>query len=110
MRSSPSIAPSAPDDIDIYLVLDQLGGRLGRVWRESDEEATDRKTLVTDLLDGQYKDPARIVAFTPPSAGREMFQRSSPMRLSIAAAWMVLTCRHSSRISLRSTLPRARCS
>jgi hypothetical protein len=63
MRFSPPVAPSPPDDIDIHLVLDHLGGRLARVWRETDEEVTDRKALITDLLDGQYKDPARIVAF-----------------------------------------------
>jgi hypothetical protein len=62
MRTSPSIAPAPPDDVDVYLVLDQLGGRLGRVWRETDEEKTDRKTLMTDLLDGQYSNPARVVA------------------------------------------------
>jgi hypothetical protein len=63
MRSSPSIAPSPPDDIDIYLVLDDYGGRLGRAWRETDEEFTDRRVLITNLLDGQYSNPARIVAF-----------------------------------------------
>jgi hypothetical protein len=63
MRCSPSIAPSPPDDVDIYLVLDDLGGRLGRVWRETDKERTDRKTLIADLVDGQYKTPARIVVF-----------------------------------------------
>ena len=30
MRRSPSIAPTQPDDIDVYLVLDDFGGRLGR--------------------------------------------------------------------------------
>lgn len=63
MRPSPSIAAALPDDVEVYLVLDDLGGRLGRVWRESDEERTDRKILITDLLDGQYKSPARVVAF-----------------------------------------------
>jgi hypothetical protein len=62
MRSSPSIAPAPPDDVDIYLVLDNFA-RLGRAWRETDEESTDRRTLVIDLLDGQYSNPARIVAF-----------------------------------------------
>jgi hypothetical protein len=64
MRSSPSIAPSSPpDDIDIYIVLDNFGSRLGRAWRETDEESTDRRSLVIDLIDGQYSDPARIVVF-----------------------------------------------
>jgi hypothetical protein len=63
MRRSPSIASALPDDVDIYLVLDDFGGRLGRAWRESDEERTDRETVITDLLEGQYANPIRIVAF-----------------------------------------------
>jgi hypothetical protein len=61
MRSSPSIAPSA--EPDVYLVLDNFGQRLGRAWRETSEEATDRATLLRDLLSGQFSDPVRIVAF-----------------------------------------------
>lgn len=63
MRPAPSIAAGLPDDIDVYLVLDDFGGRLGRAWRETGEERTDRETLITDLLEGQYNAPARIVAF-----------------------------------------------
>jgi hypothetical protein len=48
---------------DTYLVLDDFGGRLGRAWRETDEEDTDRETLVRDLIGDQYAHPARIVAF-----------------------------------------------
>ena len=48
---------------DTYLVLDDFGGRLGRAWRETDEEATDRATLIRNLIDGQYRSPVRIVAF-----------------------------------------------
>jgi len=61
MRASPSIAPEHAGVV--YLVLDDLGGKLGRTWRETDEEATDRETLIRDLLDGQYASPACIVAF-----------------------------------------------
>ena len=57
---SPSIAPQNPDT---YLVLDDFGGRLGRAWRETDEEGTDRETLIRDLMHGKYIHPARIVAF-----------------------------------------------
>ena len=32
-------------------------------WRETDEADTERAALVRDLLDGQYEDPVRIVAF-----------------------------------------------
>src|SRR5690349_5014454 len=61
MGRSPSIVPHVADR-DVYLVLDDLG-RIGRVWRESDEERTDRATVVQDLMHGQYANPVRIVAF-----------------------------------------------
>jgi hypothetical protein len=63
MRRSPSIASALPDDVDVYLVLDDFGGRLGRAWRETDEADTDRATTIEDLIDGQYRAPARVVAF-----------------------------------------------
>jgi hypothetical protein len=61
MRRSPSIVPDA-DDRDVYLVLDDLGDRLGRAWREADE-ATSRADVVRALLEGQYAAPARVIAF-----------------------------------------------
>jgi hypothetical protein len=61
-RWTPSIAPSPPDDLDIYIVLDNFGERLGRAWREVNEERTDRETVIADLLEGQYSEPVRIVA------------------------------------------------
>ena len=61
MRSSPSIAPNGHEQ-DVYLVLDDFG-RLGRAWRETDEAGASRSTLVRNLLDGQYENPVRIIAF-----------------------------------------------
>jgi hypothetical protein len=58
---SPSIVPQVSNQ-ETYLVLDD-GGRLGRSWRETDEEDTDRETLIRYLMDRQYGHPARIVAF-----------------------------------------------
>ncbi len=48
---------------DIYLVLDDFGSILGRAWPETDEDHTDRETVIADLIAGQYSDPVRIVAF-----------------------------------------------
>jgi hypothetical protein len=48
---------------DTYLVLDDFGGRLGRAWRETDEEGTDCQSLIRDLMAEQYSLPVRIVAF-----------------------------------------------
>jgi hypothetical protein len=61
MPSSPSLVPDDTNR-DVYLVLDDFG-RLGRAWRETDEAGTSRATLVRNLLDGQYEDPVRIIAF-----------------------------------------------
>jgi hypothetical protein len=64
MRKStwtPSIVPGG-DDHDVYLVLDDFG-RNGRAWPETDVEATDLETVIVDLLEGQYKNPVRVVAF-----------------------------------------------
>jgi hypothetical protein len=62
MRRSPSITPDGPN-LDTYFVLDDFGGRIGRAWRETDEDATDREALILNLLSGEYKNPVRIVAF-----------------------------------------------
>jgi hypothetical protein len=37
MRRSPSITPASPDDRELYLVLDDFGGKLGKAWRETPE-------------------------------------------------------------------------
>jgi hypothetical protein len=58
---TPSIVPSG-DDQNIYLVMDDLG-RLGPVWREADVGAAELEAVILDLLEGQYKDPVRVVAF-----------------------------------------------
>jgi hypothetical protein len=63
MRQSnwtPSIVPN--DDQNVYLVVDDFG-RNGRAWREADVENTDLETVILDLLEGQYKNPVRVVAF-----------------------------------------------
>jgi len=64
MRTSPSIAPHGPDQ-DTYVVLDDFGPRLGRAWREINEDAANRETLIRDLLSGEYSNPVRIIAFNP---------------------------------------------
>ena len=61
MPRSPSIVPDDTNR-DVYLVLDDFG-HLGRAWRETAEAGTGRTTLVRNLLDGQYEDPVRFVAF-----------------------------------------------
>ena len=62
MARSPSIVPSGPSQ-DVFLVLDQFGERLGRAWRETDENDTDYETLIRHLLEGQCNNTVRVVAF-----------------------------------------------
>jgi hypothetical protein len=68
MRTSPSIAPHDGHQ-DIYIVLDDFGS-LGRAWRETDEAGANRAALVRNLLDGQYENPVRIVAFNTTATSR----------------------------------------
>ncbi|WP_342733741.1 hypothetical protein [Bradyrhizobium sp. B117] len=44
-------------------MLDDFGGHLGRAWTETDEEHTDRETLLRHLMEGQYSNPVRFVCF-----------------------------------------------
>jgi hypothetical protein len=57
---SPSLVPGF--DTDVYLVLDDFG-KIGRSYREVDEEKADKASLIRDLIGGQYNNPVRIVAF-----------------------------------------------
>jgi hypothetical protein len=58
---APSIVPNGVDQ-NVYLVVDDFG-RNGRAYREADVENTDLETVIVDLLEGQYKNPVRVVAF-----------------------------------------------
>jgi hypothetical protein len=48
--------------LTVYLVLDDFG-ELGRAYRETDAAQADLRTIVADLLSGQYRHPLRVVAF-----------------------------------------------
>ena len=63
MSRAPSIIPPETSDQDVYLVLDDFGGRLGRAWRETDENATDREAVIRDLVEGEFNNPIRIITF-----------------------------------------------
>jgi hypothetical protein len=51
------------NDQDVYLVLDEFGGRMGQTWHETDAEAARLETVIADLLDGQYSSPVSVIAF-----------------------------------------------
>ena len=54
--------PTAPIDSDVYLVVDDFGD-LGRAYLETDINKTDEKTVIADMLSGQFNGPVRVVAF-----------------------------------------------
>jgi len=62
MRRSPSIASSLPDDVEVYLVIETTSER---DWAVPGARLKKRANLetVNDLLEGQYSNPVRIVAF-----------------------------------------------
>ncbi len=60
-KSAPSIIPEGEDQT-VYLVLDDFGHR-GMSWRETDVKDTDLEAVITDLLEGQYRSPVRVVGF-----------------------------------------------
>jgi hypothetical protein len=56
----PSLVPKY--DVTVYLVLDHFG-RLGSAYRETDEERADLEDVINNMLQGEYHDPRRVVAF-----------------------------------------------
>jgi hypothetical protein len=63
MRRSPPLAPGAPQhDVTVHIVVDDFG-ELGRAYRETDEAEADERTIIDDILTGQYSRPVRVVAF-----------------------------------------------
>jgi hypothetical protein len=61
MSRRATLVPDAPS-VTVHVVLDDLG-RLGRVWRELDEERTDERDIVQAIFDSQFVRPVRVVAF-----------------------------------------------
>ena len=56
----PSLVPKY--DVTVYLVLDHFG-RLGSAYRETDEEQADLEDVINNMLQAEYHDPRRVVAF-----------------------------------------------
>jgi hypothetical protein len=56
--------PLVPDEqnVTVYIVLNDFG-QLGRSYLETDEAEADEKTVVSNIISGQYSNPIRVVAF-----------------------------------------------
>jgi hypothetical protein len=84
--------------MDVYLVLDDFGERLGRGWRDTGEERCERESLIRDLLE-QYSEPVRVVAFdTAENWSRDISEEIADWILQAMPA-MAPTSRHRRKIS-----------
>lgn len=59
-KSPPSLVPDY--DATMFIVLDDYS-KSGKVYRKTDEARADLHTVVTDIIEGQYDNPNRVVAF-----------------------------------------------
>jgi hypothetical protein len=59
---TPPMAPKLTDNVTVHIVLNDFG-KLGRAYVETDEAEADERTVVEDILSGQYSHPIRVVAF-----------------------------------------------
>jgi len=57
----PSIVPN-DDDRNVYIVLDDFG-RNGRAYRETGVERADLEAVIMGMLEGEYRNPLRVVGF-----------------------------------------------
>src|ERR1700694_259960 len=98
---TPSIVPNG-DDQNVYLVVDDFG-RNGRAYRETDVETADLETVIVDLLEGQYKNPIRVVAFNTAEKWSQDVSADVAHELRCAAISNCATFRSSCKISLTAT-------
>jgi hypothetical protein len=54
--------PLPNNDVDFYLVIEDLGDR-GPSFLETDVAQADRDTIVRNFISGQYEDALRVVSF-----------------------------------------------
>jgi hypothetical protein len=85
-------------DVTVYLVLDDFGA-LGRAYRETDAAQADPKTVVADLLSGQYRHPLRVVAFNTAEGWRATRAQTSRERFSLVRASWSKNCQPRCAIS-----------
>ena len=84
MPTSPSIVPNN-DDRDVYLVLDDLGGRLGCAWRETDAHNTDLERSFAICSMGSIPTRSASLVLIRPKAGRRMYRRMLPANFACDA-------------------------
>ena len=68
---TPPLAPKLTDDA-VHIVLNDFGEKLGRAFLETDEAEANEWTIVSNILNGEYSNPVRVVAIISPKAGHAM--------------------------------------
>jgi hypothetical protein len=62
LMDSVGIVPRRHEDVDVYLILDELSS-LERVWRELSNDEANKQTIINMISEGQFHRPMRIVVF-----------------------------------------------
>jgi hypothetical protein len=60
--TAPSLAPGTFYDTTVYIVLNDFG-KLGTAYVETDETETGEGWIVSNIIEGEYSNPIRVVAF-----------------------------------------------
>jgi len=59
---TPPLAPKLTDNVTVHIVLNDFG-KLSRAFLETDELEADEWTTVSNIINGEYSHPVRVVAF-----------------------------------------------
>jgi hypothetical protein len=62
ITQTPPLAPKLTDNVTVHIVLNDFG-ELGRAFLETDELEADEWTTVSNIINGEYSHPVRVVAF-----------------------------------------------
>jgi hypothetical protein len=101
MSRAPSVVPN---DATVYLVLDDFNSS-GRAYRETDPAEADEKTVLADLIAGQFENPLQIIAFNVDEGwardvsediARKLFNKVQTGDRVLSAAARHLIARHAS--------------
>jgi hypothetical protein len=57
------LVPDGQCNVTVHIVLDDFGERFGRAYRETGVGEADEKTVVENIIAGEYSHPLRVVAF-----------------------------------------------
>ena len=62
MRLMDRPVPGYPDDVTVYLVVNDFG-KFGKAYVETDIAEADREVIIRNFISGQYSNALRVVAF-----------------------------------------------